>query len=557
MDLSGNNSQIPNLSRNTSKKLLKHINNDFAIQPSSISSSFPIVTLILESIEPNEKSHVIKTIDLFDGTPVKIGRQVNSKTAPSLGNGYFDSKVLSRNHAEIWYDGGKIYIKDTKSSNGTFVNQKRLSEENQESAPHELGYGDIVEFGIDIMNDDGATVMYKRVKTLVSIVKAELGQVASKMDSPSTKFKYDEKTIIRDFKGETRNNAQNSESRLSSSLRKSELHTLMDNLQGQVNKAKQTNQEISTLNANMNSIQNVVSSIISNTPAPSSLLPPADLIQQINSLTSELKEYKERVESLNLVAEENKQLKEETKIIQEKVKYLESTTQKLRSELHSVETVNAKSPPKSVAAQMDVFRTENEQLRTQCHEMKALVESFQKDIVKFNGERKVEKEPRLGLNEGEKKSFQPSGDATATTKNSGQEYSNEANQKNQEPEKSPIDSSIANKKTSKHARKQPAKAKGSRFFMLMKLLLLVVILSSTLTYLIINTSFTVHLRQTTGIDIDPSSVGATLSETLSSFGIKGLQFDLPREKGKASTEFVGSSKKDSLKTKEKATHIEL
>jgi len=101
MDLSGNNSQIPNLSRKTSKKLLKQINNDSAIQPSSINSSFPIVTLIFESIEPNEKSHVIKTIDLFDGTPVKIGRQVNSKTAPSLGNGYFDSKVLSRNHAEI------------------------------------------------------------------------------------------------------------------------------------------------------------------------------------------------------------------------------------------------------------------------------------------------------------------------------------------------------------------------------------------------------------------------------------------------------------------------
>jgi len=38
----------------------------------------------------------------------KIGRQTSSKTAPGERNGFFDSKVLSRQHAEVWEDGGKV-----------------------------------------------------------------------------------------------------------------------------------------------------------------------------------------------------------------------------------------------------------------------------------------------------------------------------------------------------------------------------------------------------------------------------------------------------------------
>ena len=40
---------------------------------------------------------------------LRIGRQTNQKTVPTPTNGYFDSKVLSRQHAEIWADrSGKI-----------------------------------------------------------------------------------------------------------------------------------------------------------------------------------------------------------------------------------------------------------------------------------------------------------------------------------------------------------------------------------------------------------------------------------------------------------------
>lgn len=42
-----------------------------------------------------------------------------NKVKPTHTNAIFDSKVLSRSHAEIWADKGKVYIQDTKSSNGT------------------------------------------------------------------------------------------------------------------------------------------------------------------------------------------------------------------------------------------------------------------------------------------------------------------------------------------------------------------------------------------------------------------------------------------------------
>lgn len=93
---------------------------------------------------PLNDSFVPKQISLAGGQHVKIGRQTNAKTVPGDRNGYFDSKVLSRQHAEVWEEGGKIFIKDVKSSNGTFVNGDRLSPEGVESEPWELKTEDMV-----------------------------------------------------------------------------------------------------------------------------------------------------------------------------------------------------------------------------------------------------------------------------------------------------------------------------------------------------------------------------------------------------------------------------
>ncbi|KAM0323706.1 hypothetical protein ACHAQA_008643 [Verticillium albo-atrum] len=110
-----------------------------------------------------------KTISVpFYPDSLRIGRQTNQKTIPTPANGFFDSKVLSRQHAEVWADRmGKIFIRDVKSSNGTFVNGSRLSAENRESEPHELQTQDHLELGIDIVSEDQKTVVHHKVAAKV------------------------------------------------------------------------------------------------------------------------------------------------------------------------------------------------------------------------------------------------------------------------------------------------------------------------------------------------------------------------------------------------------
>jgi pSer/pThr/pTyr-binding forkhead associated (FHA) protein len=100
---------------------------------------------------------------------LRIGRQTNQKTIPTPLNGYFDSKVLSRQHAEVYADRqtGRIFIRDVKSSNGTFVNGIRLSQENKESEPRELREQDVLELGIDIVSEDQKTVVHHKVAAKV------------------------------------------------------------------------------------------------------------------------------------------------------------------------------------------------------------------------------------------------------------------------------------------------------------------------------------------------------------------------------------------------------
>jgi hypothetical protein len=99
---------------------------------------------------------------------IRLGRQTNKQTIPTAQNGYFDSKVLSRQHAEVWADrNGKIWIRDIKSSNGTFVNGQRLSAENKDSDPHEIREQDVLELGIDIVSDDQKAVIHHKVAARV------------------------------------------------------------------------------------------------------------------------------------------------------------------------------------------------------------------------------------------------------------------------------------------------------------------------------------------------------------------------------------------------------
>lgn len=77
----------------------------------------------------------------------KLGRPTGAKIKPDVSNGFFDSRVLSRNHAAMYIDvnTGKLMLKDLGSSNGTFVNDKKLDTE-----PVEIKVGDNVCFGFNI-----------------------------------------------------------------------------------------------------------------------------------------------------------------------------------------------------------------------------------------------------------------------------------------------------------------------------------------------------------------------------------------------------------------------
>lgn len=77
----------------------------------------------------------------------KLGRPTGAKVKPNSTNGYFDSRVLSRNHACIFIDphGGKLFIQDMGSSNGTFVNLEKISNE-----PVHVKVGDTINLGFNI-----------------------------------------------------------------------------------------------------------------------------------------------------------------------------------------------------------------------------------------------------------------------------------------------------------------------------------------------------------------------------------------------------------------------
>ena len=81
---------------------------------------------------------------------------------------HFNSKVVSRMHAEIWCEGdGQMYIRDTKSSSGTFLNHHRLAPPNKMSIAFPLHDGDVIQFGVDYQG--GIENAFRAVRARVEI----------------------------------------------------------------------------------------------------------------------------------------------------------------------------------------------------------------------------------------------------------------------------------------------------------------------------------------------------------------------------------------------------
>ncbi|ORX53330.1 hypothetical protein BCR36DRAFT_323520 [Piromyces finnis] len=86
----------------------------------------------------------ICTIDLNE--PIYFGRS-NVNNVENFMT--FRSLVISRTHAEIWNEDGKIFLKDLGSNGGTFLNGVRICQFGQECEPHEIKSGDFIQFGQD------------------------------------------------------------------------------------------------------------------------------------------------------------------------------------------------------------------------------------------------------------------------------------------------------------------------------------------------------------------------------------------------------------------------
>ena len=108
--------------------------------------------------------------DLGPFTVLRVGR-FTDRSQPGTTDPLriaFKSKVVSRGHAEIWADDhGKFFIKDTKSSSGTFLNHIRLSGPGAESRPFPLKDGDVLQLGVDYQG--GTEEIYRCVKMRIEL----------------------------------------------------------------------------------------------------------------------------------------------------------------------------------------------------------------------------------------------------------------------------------------------------------------------------------------------------------------------------------------------------
>ncbi|KAI8822914.1 uncharacterized protein EV422DRAFT_522658 [Fimicolochytrium jonesii] len=88
---------------------------------------------------------------------------------------FFNSKVVSRCHAELWTRDGEVYLKDTASSSGTFLNRLRLSPSGKESRPYLVRSGDLIQLGIDYVGtpqkEDVVRETYKAPMLQIKIVQ--------------------------------------------------------------------------------------------------------------------------------------------------------------------------------------------------------------------------------------------------------------------------------------------------------------------------------------------------------------------------------------------------
>ncbi|KAI8150139.1 SMAD/FHA domain-containing protein [Fennellomyces sp. T-0311] len=111
--------------------------------------------------------------EIRPGSILELGRFSDELFIPNRIS--FRNKVISRHHAVIWTEGSKFYIRDTKSSSGTFLNNERLSFANKESREFRLKDGDILQLGVNYRG--GTQDIYRCIKFRLEINRKRTHQV--------------------------------------------------------------------------------------------------------------------------------------------------------------------------------------------------------------------------------------------------------------------------------------------------------------------------------------------------------------------------------------------
>lgn len=80
----------------------------------------------------SKKSHGLEVIEVEEGTNLKNGSVIPVRNTITIGRKEENSVVLqdlhvSGNHAKLIIKNNVLYIEDLKSTNGTFVNDKRIT----------------------------------------------------------------------------------------------------------------------------------------------------------------------------------------------------------------------------------------------------------------------------------------------------------------------------------------------------------------------------------------------------------------------------------------------
>ncbi|KAG0049378.1 hypothetical protein BGZ83_005837 [Gryganskiella cystojenkinii] len=126
----------------------------------SSTAALPHIRIVPHLDAPRSLHFEVVDKDVPEGFVIKIGRFTDKQALPNRVT--FKSKVVSRGHAEIYTESGKFFIRDTKSSSGTFLNHARLSPPGVESKPTPLKDGDVIQLGVDYQG--GTQEIYRCVK---------------------------------------------------------------------------------------------------------------------------------------------------------------------------------------------------------------------------------------------------------------------------------------------------------------------------------------------------------------------------------------------------------